>query len=123
MCIEYAGWRDQLVCVGWFAGLLYMSNCDYLIRKIEYLDAGGRAVTVVELGRYKKISDSLFVPALIKITRYTDAENFDSVDFNLSSVKPADFTSRQRERLFTRPQPKGFMHVLKSINGRMIEQQ
>ncbi len=103
---------------------IYVSNCDYLVRKIEYLNVNGRVTTVAQLSKYKKVSENLFVPTAIKIISYTDdAESSDSVSFNLSSVKQASFTDRQRDRLFIRPQPKGFMHVLRSINGEMIEQQ
>ncbi len=98
--------------------------CDYLIEKIEYFDVSGDAVAVVELSKYNEVIEGFFVPARIKITTYGEhtVEDLVEVNFSLSSVKSASFTDRQRDRLFNRPEPRGFEHIYKIVDGEMIEQ-
>ncbi|UCF44478.1 MAG: hypothetical protein JSV99_06100 [Planctomycetota bacterium] len=103
---------------------IYADCCDYMVAKIEYFDANGQAVALVELSKYKEILEGFFVPSGIKITTYGEQAAEDSVEvtFSLSSIKPASFTDRQRDRLFTRPEPRGFEHIYKIVDGKMIEQ-
>ena len=101
---------------------IYINNCDYLVRKIEYFDDDGRATVVTELDKYKKISKDFSVPSVIKIINRTDSNKEDSVQITLSSVKPANFTDKQRKRLFIRPEPQGFKHIYKIVDGNVIEQ-
>ncbi len=104
---------------------VYVSSCDYRVRKIEYSDMSSRVVAVVEMNKYKQVAEGLFVPTVIKIFSNA-ADNPDdevTVTFNLNSIRPTSFTAQQLNRLFVRPQPRGFMHVFRSINGEMIKQQ
>ncbi|MGA1980572.1 MAG: hypothetical protein ABSG99_08465, partial [Sedimentisphaerales bacterium] len=41
---------------------IYISTCDYLVRKIEYFGDDGKASIVMELDKYKEISKNFFVP-------------------------------------------------------------
>ena len=102
---------------------IYVDSCDYLVRKIEYFDAD-KPIAVAGLDRYREVAVDLFVPALIKIVAYTadNKENSTSMTISLSSIKPASFTEKQRNRLFTRPVPQGFEHIYKIIDGDAIEQ-
>ena len=102
---------------------IYISNCDYLVRKIEYLDKG-RVIVVTELDKYKEVSKDFFAPSVIKIVNQTDDgdKDSDSITLNLKSIKPVNFTERQRKILFARPQPRGFEHIYKIVDGNMIEQ-
>ena len=101
---------------------IYINNCDYLVRKIEYFD-GGRVAVNMELDRYKEISKSFFVPSVVKIVNRASGSNKeDSVQITLSSVKPANFTDKQRERLFIRPQAQGFKQIYEIIDGKIVEQ-
>ena len=102
---------------------IYIYNCDYLIRRIEYFDAGLPAA-VAEFDKYKEIGKGFFVPSVIKITNLSEdnGEDLVSIRLNLKSIKPASFTEKQRKRLFTRPQPKGFKHIYKIVESDMIEQ-
>ena len=98
-------------------------NCDYLIRRIEYFDAGQPAA-VAELAEYKEVIKGFFVPSVIKIVNLSEdnGEDLVSISLNLGSIKPASFTEKQRKRLFTRPEPKGFKHIYKIFESDMIEQ-
>ena len=101
---------------------IYIKTCDYLVRKIEYFDDDGRATVVTELDKYKEISKAFSVPSVIKIINRTDSNKEDSVQITLSSVKPANFTDKQRKRLFIRPQEQGVKHIYKIVDGNIIEQ-
>ena len=101
---------------------IYINNCDYLVRKIEYFDVNGQAAAVAELDKYKEISKNFFVPSIVKIVSRTDGNEEDSVQITLSSVKPANFTDKQRKRLFIRPQEQGVKHIYKIVDGNIIEQ-
>jgi hypothetical protein len=100
---------------------IYINNCDYLVRKIEYFD-GGRAAVIVELDKYKEISKNFFVPGVVKIVNRAGGSKGDSVQITLGTVKPMKFTDKQRERLFVRPQEKGFKQIYKIIDGKIVEQ-
>jgi hypothetical protein len=104
---------------------IYVDCCDHLVEKIEYFDASGQAIAVVELDKYKEVlKEGFIVPAGIKITTYGGQAVEDSVEvnFSLRSIKPASFSDKQRNRLFTRPEPRGFDHIYKIVDGEMIEQ-
>ncbi len=92
---------------------IYINTCDYLVRKIEYLNADGRPVVVVELDRYKQVSKDDFVPAAVKITNFAADGSEDSARLSLDTIRPANFTEKQCNRLFTRPEQAGFEHIYK----------
>lgn len=100
---------------------IYINNCDYLVRRIEYYD-GGRVAVIVELDKYKEISKNFFVPRIVKIVNRAGGSKGDSVQITLGSVKPVKFTDKQRERLFVRPQEQGFKQIYKIVDGKIIEQ-
>jgi hypothetical protein len=101
---------------------IYINTCDYLVRRIEYFDNEGRAAIIMELDKYKKVSGDFFVPGTIKIINCTDGSEENSAQITLSSVKSTNFTDNQRRRLFVRPQPQGFKHIYKIVDGNVIEQ-
>lgn len=103
---------------------VYIFNCDHLVSKIEYFDTNGRAVAIMELGEYKEVSEWFSVPAAIKIiNRMADgAGGLISITISLKSVKSAHFTEKALRRLFTRPEPRGFKHIYKIVDGKIIEQ-
>jgi len=101
---------------------IYINNCDYLVRKIEYYRYGGRAAIIMELDKYKEISKNFFVPGVVKIVNRANGSNGDSVQITFGTVKAMEFTDRQRRRLFVRPQEQGFKQIYKIIDGNIIEQ-
>jgi hypothetical protein len=101
---------------------IYINNCDYLVRKIEYFGGDGRVAIIVELDKYKEISKNFFVPGVVRIGNLADGNKRSSVQITLSSVKSVNFTAKQRERLFVRPKPQGFKHIYKIVDGNIIEQ-
>jgi len=103
---------------------IFIYSCDYLIRRIEYFDANGKAMVVTELDKYKQVADGFFVPAVIKIITLAEDSSEDSVSITLSlkSMKSAHFTEKAQSRLFTRPEPQGFRHIYRVIDGEIIEE-
>lgn len=103
---------------------IHINTCDYLVRRIKYFDDDGQAVAVTELDRYKEISEDFFVPSAIKIINRAAEGTGDcvSITLNLKSIKPAGFTEKQRDRLFSRPEPRRFKNIYKIVGGNIIEQ-
>ena len=103
---------------------VYISSCDYLLRTIEHFDAAGQVAVAVELDKYKKLAGEFLVPAMIKIMAYQNDNRSQpmSVAIKLKSMKPVEFSERQRKYIFVRPRPKGFKHVYKVTDGGIIEQ-
>jgi len=102
---------------------IYVYNCDYLIRKIQYFDIHRNSELTVELDKYEQVVEEFFVPRSIKITKYGESvEDLTSVTFSLTSVKSDSISSKQRNFLFTHPEPKGFKRVFVNVDGNWIEQ-
>ncbi len=102
---------------------IYIFNSrDYPIKRIEHFDTNGQVAVVAELDKYKEVNNGFFVPTVIKMTNCARDNKGDSVEINLGSIKSANFTDKQRRRLFIRPQPQGFEHIYKIIDSDIIEQ-
>jgi len=103
---------------------IYIYNCDYRIRRIEYFGVDGQAATVTELDRYKEVSKEFFVPTIIKIVNRAEETIEESVSITLwlRSVKSMNFTEKAQRRLFTRPAPHRFKRIFRIIDGEMIEE-
>lgn len=112
---------------GTIAKKIYVhSNRDYLVRKIAYLNKNGKAWAVTELDKYKKVSEGFFAPSVIKIVTF--GQNSDepvSINFNLKSIKPREFSDKKRKAFFYSSKPKAgrFKHVFRIVDGEIIEQQ
>ena len=103
---------------------IYIDNCDYFIRKIEYFGLTERIALVVELDKYEQVVEGFFVPRLIKIIEFGQAqEDLAGLTINLTSVKSASFGTKQRNLLFNHPELKGFEHVFVNVDRKWIEQQ
>jgi len=103
---------------------IHIYSCDYQVRKIEYLDLRGQAAVVAELDKYEQIRGNFYAPTIVKIIqRGASATESVTITVTLTSIKSADFTSKLRSYLFTRPEPKGFKHVYRLLGGRVIEEQ
>ena len=101
---------------------VYIYSCDYRVSKIEYFNVDGEVATVAELYKYKEMSEGFFVPRVIKIITYAQEGREDSVIITLRSVKPYKFDKKKQVFYFNRRKPKGFKHIYRIIDGRMIEQ-
>ena len=102
---------------------VYVYSCDYRVSKVQYFDADGLLAAVVELDGYMEISKDFFVPSVIKIANMNNEKITDSFKITLDSIKPVQFSEHQKDIFFSRPEPKGFKHVLKIIDGRLLKQQ
>lgn len=102
--------------------LVHIEPCDYVVSKIEHLDSTGKLVGRAEFADYEQIDDGFSVPTSINIIAFSSDGNNDSVRISLNSVKPTEVSQQQRQRLFVRPQPRGFEHVYQIIDGSAVEQ-
>ena len=101
---------------------LYIGSCDYLVRRIEYFYTNNEVTVAAELEKYKEVLEGVFVPASVKITTRAGVNRGDSVKITFDSIKQAEFPEKLRNRIFTRPDPQGFKHIYKVVNGRIVEQ-
>jgi hypothetical protein len=88
----------------------------------EYFDDDGEVMFTAELGKYKKVSEEFSVPTLIEIVKSGQEGREDSVRISINTAKMVEFTEKARDRLFTRPEPRGFRHVIRIVDGKPIEQ-
>ncbi len=102
---------------------IFVSSHDKRVRRIEYVGTEGEAVTVAELDRYVKVSEGFYVPAVVKIIRRLarDKQSFMSITINLSTIKSVSFTDQQRQRIFQRRPMRGFKHIYRIVDGKVIE--
>ncbi len=101
---------------------VYIEPCDYVVSKIEHLDSAGKLVGRAEFADYEQIDQDFLAPTSIKIIAVADDGGDDSARISLTSIKPTQVSDKQRQRLFVRPQPRGFEHVYKIIDGTAVEQ-
>jgi hypothetical protein len=101
---------------------LYINRCDYLVQRIEYLDSAEQPMVIVEMEKYKQLANEFVVPTKIKIIKVTNGHRKDSVAITLNFIKPVSFTSKQQNRLFARPEQKGFKNIYRILYGEFVEQ-
>ena len=103
---------------------IYIYNCDYSIRKIEYFDVNGKIRVTAELDKYKQLSEEFYIPMRIKITKYgKSAEDLTNVIVSLTSIRQYSFSQKQRNILFMPPKQSDYKHIYTNIDGKWIEQQ
>ncbi len=102
---------------------IYIYNCDYSVRKIQYFNIDDESELVVELYKYKKIVEDFFAPRIIRISRHSaNIEYQAKISLRLTSIKPTSISSKQRNILFNHPEPKRFKHLFVNVDGKWIEQ-
>jgi len=103
---------------------MYINPRNYLVRKIEYFDVNENALALAELDKFTDVTEDFFVPTVIKIVMYgkAGAEASESITLNLKSVKPDSFTEERRRKIFNKPEPKGYEHIYRIINGHLVEE-
>ncbi|MHC4703644.1 MAG: LolA-like protein, partial [Planctomycetota bacterium] len=101
---------------------VYVYNCEERVSRTEYFDDDGEVMFTAELGKYKKVSEAFSVPTLIEIVKSGQEGREDSVRISINTAKMVEFTEKARDRLFTRPEPRGFRHVIRIVDGKPIEQ-
>lgn len=91
---------------------LYLNRCDCSVAKIEYFFSNRRIAVVMELDEYRMLPGGKLVPTLVRIiSRRPDGTDLVKMILRLSSVEETVFTERQRQRFFSRPEPRGFENV------------
>ena len=97
---------------------IYITNCDYRVRRIEYLDAGRRITAALELADYKDLNQ-MSIPAKMKFLNPNDDGTVNTFEIILKSIKPADTI---KDAVFKRPDTRGFKEVYRMVDGKAIEQ-
>jgi hypothetical protein len=100
---------------------IYISKCEYLVSRIEYLNADGEVAASARFEDYKQVSDGFLVPALIEVTAREKDGSWNSARLKLDSARASQFNDQQRGRLFVRPQPRGFEHIYQVIGDDVVE--
>jgi hypothetical protein len=98
---------------------VYIFSCDYRVFKIEYFSEDGQLVADTELYKYKEVCEGCFVPRVIRIRTYDQEGRRDSTRIDLKSAKP----HKPKRIYFTPPTQKGYKHVYRVIDGRIIEEE
>ena len=102
---------------------IYVYNCDYKVRKIEYFGKNSKLAGILEIGRYKQVSDSFAVPSIIKITSFNIDGTKDLFRINLRSVYPEKFSDKKIKAFFERPKELDrFKSVYRVVGDKLIEQ-
>ena len=124
--LENQGVYDILVkqdALGNIVKKIYVYNCDYKVRRIEYFDETSKPAGIVEIGRYQQLNDSFSVPSIINITSFNDDGTKDLFSIKLRSIKPEEFSDKELKAFFERPKElKGFKSVYRIIEDKLIEQ-
>jgi len=103
---------------------IYIYNCDYRVRKIEYLNKTGENVIVTEMGDYKEVNDGFCMPQVIKITTAGRDNKRNSVKITLGSIKETKFIEEKHSFIFNRPEKvQGYKNVYRIIGDNLIRQQ
>ena len=100
---------------------VYIYNCDYTVRKIEYFSDGPEPAAVLELGDYENVSGEARVPTEIKVVTVGEDGIRDSFAIGLSSFRPYEFDEASRGRFFRRLSPKGFEHTYRFIGQHPVK--
>jgi hypothetical protein len=101
---------------------LYVYARDYRVRKIEYLDREGSVVAVAQLGQYRPVTESFFVPTRIRVTTTDRTGQKDTMDIELESLQATELGEQAQRKAFTRD-PRDmelFEHVYQLENGHWI---
>lgn len=101
---------------------VYVYNCEYRVRKIEYFGQDGQVAASCKLSRYKAVEDEFFVPRVIEVTARRKDGKDDLVRISLESVRAEDL-GEKRERLYGRRPPRGFSRVVRIVEGKFVEQE
>jgi len=100
---------------------VYVNCCDHLTRKIEHFDDAGNVVVTAELSNYKISADGVSVPGHINIINHN--LNNMQAQITLRNITLFRPSAKQFNAVFSRPEPKGFEHVLElDDNCKFIEQ-
>ena len=100
---------------------IYISKCEYLVSKIEYLNADGEIAASALFDDYKPVADGFLVPGLIEVIVREKDGSRSSANLKFDSVKAAKFTEQQRRRLFVKPGTRGLTHVYQVIGDDIVE--
>jgi hypothetical protein len=99
---------------------IYIYNCDRRVWRTEYFDADGRTVVTTELDKYRDVAEGFAVPTDIKMVMHRADDKTDSVRLTLRA-KSVSLSDKARQRLFSRPPPRGIEPV-EVVDGSPVDQ-
>ena len=102
---------------------IYIYNCLYRVRKIEYYDEKEKPVLAVRLDDYRQAFEGCFIPCMIKVSSLSNKATQDSFEIKLNSIGSYEFGEQKRKSYFELSQkPAGFKHIYRIVDGELIEQ-
>jgi hypothetical protein len=106
---------DILSCVknGRVVKKVYVSPCDYKVRKIEYFSTTGQIAASAEINNYIDADGGFSVPAKVVVILGLDSGEPFEISIDIKGVKDVDLSPKARRRLFDRPDAEGFDHVMR----------
>ena len=112
----------QLDAAGSKMKRLYIYARDYLVRKIEFLDRKGQVIAAAQLGQYRPVNETFFVPTRIRVTTTDRYGQRDTMDIQLNSLRPVELSEQALRRAFTRnpSDMESFEHVYRLESGHWI---
>ena len=101
---------------------IHIFSCTYQVRKIEFFNSDGQVAGIAELDRYEEVSEGFLVPALIKVTTYSQNEGEKPFTFiaKLKRIRPTEINKPQRKFLFEPRPMKGYKNRFRIVNGEWI---
>jgi hypothetical protein len=100
---------------------IYLSGSEYRVARIEYFDTNEKNVITLELEKYRKATDSFFIPGIIRTISYNSDSSIDSFRISIKSVKEKQFSGRQKNAIFSFPASAGYEKVYQIIDGTAVE--
>lgn len=100
---------------------VYVYACDYRVYKIEYFDPRGKVVAVAQLGAYEAV-EGFHVPTQIRIVSTAPDGRKDSMEIELSGLRPYEFNDRQRQEFFDPPDADRYENVYRYEAGEWVPQ-
>jgi len=93
---------------------IYALSCTGRVGKIEYFGPDGQIIIAAETDRYREVIEDFFVPASIRIISRIEDKSEDSFVITLTDIRPAEFNAKQQDKLFSRPDIRGFEHIFEN---------
>lgn len=101
---------------------IFVDVDDYRINRIEYFDPKGYLKAAADLGRYKRIQNSVYIPVSIAISTYNRGIEEFRVEMELQHTGIFKPTEKQMLKLFQRPGRDGFEYVYRLDENCEFEQ-
>ncbi len=89
---------------------VYINCCTYRVERIEYYDVLGKLIASADMGDYQDVEQAGAIPRMIELRHFRSAKTDSMLRLRLSGISFFSPTPAQ-QRLFERPEPKGYKSV------------